>query len=93
MTRPSASSGRTRHPVGEPVHFRELPFDLGIVHYASDTPYTRARTLGGRGLSFVGIDATYAAMIAIVRRTPAQSAFRERVARDPGAPPAAEAAG
>jgi hypothetical protein len=83
----------TRHPVGEPVHFRELPFDLGIVHYASDTPYTRARTLGGRGLSFEGIDATYGAMIAVVRRIAAQSAFRERGAGDPGAPPAAEAAG
>ena len=58
----------TRHPVGEPIHFRELPFDLGIIHYASDTPYTRARTLGGQSLSFEGIDATYAAMIAVTRR-------------------------
>ena len=26
--------------------------DLGIIHYASDTPYTRAQTLGGRGMSY-----------------------------------------
>jgi len=50
------------------VHFREVPYDFGLVHYASDTPYTRARTLGGRSLSFEGIDATYAASVAIVRR-------------------------
>ena len=58
----------TRHPTGEVVHFREVPYDFGLVHYASDTPYTRARTLGGRSLSFEGIDATYAASVAIVRR-------------------------
>ena len=58
----------TRHPVGEAIHFRALPFDLGIIHYASDTPYTRARTLGGQSLSFEGIDATYAATIAVARR-------------------------
>jgi hypothetical protein len=58
----------TRHPTGEPVHFRHLPCDFGLIHYASDTPYTRARTLGGRGLSFEGIDSTYAASVAILRR-------------------------
>ena len=30
-----------RHPVGEAVNFSKLPLDFGIVHYASDTPYTR----------------------------------------------------
>jgi len=62
----------TRHPVGESVHFRHLPCDFGLIHYASDTPYTRARTLGGRGLSFEGIDSTYAASVAILRRILAQ---------------------
>ena len=27
-----------RHPVGEAVNFSKLPIDLGIIHYASDTP-------------------------------------------------------
>ena len=58
----------TRHPTGEAVHLRHAPCDFGLVHYASDTPYTRARTLGGRSLSFEGIDATYAASVAILRR-------------------------
>ena len=35
-----------RYPVGEAVNFSKLPIDLGIIHYASDTPYTQARTLG-----------------------------------------------
>jgi len=38
------------------------------VHYASDTPYTRARTLGSRSLSFEGVDSTYASAVAILRR-------------------------
>jgi hypothetical protein len=58
----------TRHPTGEHVNLARLPFDLGILHYASDTPYTQARTLGARGLSYRGMDSTYAGAIAILRR-------------------------
>ena len=43
-----------RYPVGEAVNFSKLPIDFGIIHYASDTPYTQARTLGARGLSYYG---------------------------------------
>jgi hypothetical protein len=57
-----------RHPVGEAVNFSKLPIDFGIIHYASDTPYTQARTLGARGLSYYGMDSTYASSLAIVRR-------------------------
>ena len=57
-----------RHPLGEVVHFRQVPFDVGFLHYASDTPYTRARTLGSRSLSFEGVDSTYASAVAILRR-------------------------
>jgi len=57
-----------RYPVGEAVNFSKLPIDYGIIHYASDTPYTQARTLGARGLSYYGMDSTYASSIAIVRR-------------------------
>ena len=57
-----------RHPVGEAVNFAKLPLDFGLIHYASDTPYTQARTLGARGLSYAGMDSTYAASLAIVRR-------------------------
>jgi hypothetical protein len=57
-----------RHPNGEAVNFSKLPIDLGIIHYASDTPYTQARTLGARGLSYYGMDSTYASSLAILRR-------------------------
>ncbi len=57
-----------RHPVGEAVNFSKLPIDLGVIHYASDTPYTQARTLGARGLSYYGMDSTYASTLAILRR-------------------------
>lgn len=58
----------TRHPMHEHVNLAGLPFDLGILHYASDTPYTQARTLGARGLSYRGMDSTYAGALAILRR-------------------------
>jgi Family of unknown function (DUF6909) len=57
-----------RHPVNEAVNFAKLPLDFGIIHYASDTPYTQARTLGARGLSYFGMDSTYASSLAILRR-------------------------
>jgi hypothetical protein len=57
-----------RYPNGEAVSFAKLPIDFGIIHYASDTPYTQARTLGARGLSYFGMDSTYASSVAILRR-------------------------
>ena len=57
-----------RYPMGEPVNFTKLPVDFGVIHYASDTPYTQARTLGARGLSYFGMDSTYASSVAILRR-------------------------
>lgn len=57
-----------RYPVGEAVNFSRLPIDFGVIHYASDTPYTQARTLGARGLSYYGMDSTYASSVAILRR-------------------------
>jgi hypothetical protein len=57
-----------RYPVGEAVNFAKLPIDFGIIHYASDTPYTQARTLGARGLSYAAMDSTYPSSLAILRR-------------------------
>jgi hypothetical protein len=57
-----------RYPTGQSVNFSKLPLDLGVIHYASDTPYTQARTLGARGLSYFGMDSTYASSVAILRR-------------------------
>jgi hypothetical protein len=57
-----------RYPMNENVNMSRPGFDLGIIHYASDTPYTQARTLGARGLSYRGMDSTYAAAVAVARR-------------------------
>jgi hypothetical protein len=57
-----------RYPIGQSINFARLPFDCGVLHYASDTPYTQARTLGARSLDYRGMDATYASAVAIVRR-------------------------
>jgi hypothetical protein len=58
----------TRYPIGENINFARLPYDLGILHYASDTPYTRGKNLGAGSLSYFGMDSTYACAVAIVRR-------------------------
>jgi len=57
-----------RYPVDEIVNLYGVPFDLGIVHYASDTPLSKGRNLGAGNLSYFGMDPTYAASIAILRR-------------------------
>jgi len=57
-----------RYPIGENINFARLPYDLGILHYASDTPYTRGKNLGAGSLSYFGMDSTYACTIAILRR-------------------------
>lgn len=57
-----------RHPVNEIVNLYGLPFDLGIIHYASDTPLSKGKNLGAGSLSYYGMDSTYAASLAILRR-------------------------
>jgi hypothetical protein len=58
-----------RVPTDEIVHLSaHTSFDVGILHYASDTPYSRRQSLLSKSLSFFGVDATYACAIAIVRR-------------------------
>lgn len=67
-----------RHPSNQAINLAPLHdrIDLGIIHYASDTPYTRAHTLGARGLSFYGMDSTYASTIAILERILSQEEKR-----------------
>lgn len=59
-----------RHPVNELItlYADAVPFDIGIIHYASDTPLSKGKNLGAQRLSYFGMDATYAATIAILRR-------------------------
>ena len=72
-----------RHPTGEPVNFSKLPIDFGLIHYASDTPFTQARTLGARGLSYQGMDSTYASSVAILRRILRRESALEEVPSEP----------
>ncbi len=67
-----------RYPVDEIVHFplARLPFDLGIIHYASDTPLSKGKNLGAGSLSYYGMDPTYAAAVAILRRLLSREAER-----------------
>jgi hypothetical protein len=57
-----------RHPTNEIVDLHGLPFDLGILHYASDTPLSRGQNLGEGSMSYYGMDPTYATSVAIWRR-------------------------
>lgn len=66
----------TRHPVNEIVNLHGLPFDLGLIHYASDTPLSKGKNLGAGSLSYFGIDATYATSLAILRRVLHQEFLR-----------------
>ena len=62
MTRPK------RHPVNEIINLQGAALDIGVLHYASDTPYNKGRNLGAGALSYEGVDSTYAASLAILRR-------------------------
>jgi hypothetical protein len=58
-----------RHPQDEIVHLSNVtPFDVGVLHYASDTPYSRRQSLLSKSLSYFGVDATYGCAVAIARR-------------------------
>ena len=57
-----------RYPRDEIVNLYPITFDIGIIHYASDTPFSKGKNLGAQHLSYFGMDPTYAATIAILRR-------------------------
>jgi hypothetical protein len=65
-----------RHPYNEIVNLQGVPFDIGILHYASDTPLSKGRNLGTGALSYEGMDSTYACSLAILRRIFAQESKR-----------------
>lgn len=68
-----------RHPTDEVVHLSNLlPFDFGLLHYASDTPYSRRQSLLSKSLSYFGMDATYGCAVAAVRRILSQEVARLR---------------
>jgi len=75
-----------RYPSNEVIDMRHLPFDVGFLHYASDTPLSKGRNLGAGALSYFGMDPTYSTSLAVLKRI-----FSLEVARlqRPGVPTAA----
>jgi hypothetical protein len=69
----------SRYPNREQVDLTRPAMEVGVIHYASDTPYTQARTLGARGLRFEGMEGTYAGALAIAARV------LQRCGDEPGA--------
>ena len=72
----------SRHPDDEIVNLaNQVRFDLGVLHYASDTPYSRRQSLLSKSMSFFGVESTYACAVAILRRI-----FEQEVALASGTP-------
>ena len=66
-----------RHPTDQIVNLsNNVKFELGFLHYASDTPYSRRQELLSKSLSYFGVESTYGCAIAIARRI-----FEREVAR------------
>lgn len=60
-----------RHPTDEIVSLVDHTsrnLELGVIHYASDTPYSRRQSLLSKSLSYFGMESTYGCAIAIARR-------------------------
>jgi hypothetical protein len=57
-----------RYPSNEVIDMHRLPFDVGLLHYASDTPLSKGRNLGAGALSYFGMDPTYSTGLAILKR-------------------------
>lgn len=63
------STAPQRHPKGEIVNLTELSHgELGLIHYASDTPYSRRQSLLSKSMSYFGMESTYGCALAIARR-------------------------
>lgn len=65
-----------RHPINEIVNLYQVPFDIGVLHYASDTPMKKGQNLGAGSLNYTGVEPTYATAIAILQRIFHQEAAR-----------------
>jgi hypothetical protein len=65
-----------RHPSNEIINLYSAPFDVGFIHYASDTPFSKGHNLGAGNLGYQGMDATYASAVAIMRRILTQESVR-----------------
>lgn len=57
-----------RYAENQFINLLNMPFELGIAHYASDTPNSKAKNLGARNLSYDGVESTYGISLTILKR-------------------------
>ncbi len=50
------------------VDLNSAPFDLGVINYTSDTPYSQAKNLGAGSLNLNGLEPVYLGSLAILQR-------------------------
>jgi hypothetical protein len=55
-------------PKGTIIDLNSAPFDIGIVNYTSDTPYSKAKNLGAENLGLKGIEPVYLSSLTILQR-------------------------
>jgi len=55
-------------PRGTVVDLNSAPFDLGVIDYTSDTPYSQAKNLGAGSLNLNGLEPVYLGSLAILQR-------------------------
>lgn len=78
-----------RYPINEIVNlFINAPYDIGLIHYASDTPISKRKTLLSKSLSYFGVDATYATSTAVLNRLLQHEINRLQVPFDSSTPKA-----
>jgi len=58
----------TRTPQKTLVDLNSAPFELGIINYTSDTPYSQAKNLGAGSLALSGVEPVYLGSLAILQR-------------------------
>lgn len=50
------------------IDLNTAPFDIGIINYTSDTPYSQAKNLGSTRLDLNGVEPVYLGTLAILQR-------------------------
>ena len=55
-------------PRGTMIDLNSAPFDIGVINYTSDTPYSKAKNLGAGSLNLAGIEPVYLGSLAILQR-------------------------
>ena len=58
----------SRVPRDTIVDLNNTPFDIGIINYTSDTPYSQTKNLGHLGLNIKGVEPVYLSSLAILQR-------------------------